>query len=382
MNDLSKAVCASTPIDLEAIAPAPARDTSNDVIHLRERGTDRIHRLPQPPHDWLVGTSEACALRLTDLRVSPEHALITHERQQWWIRDLGSAAGLRQDGTPCKDFALDPGVEISVGPTTLIAESLRSVALRKFCVRVLGWNRDPKEVDHALRAIRFAASHRTALILRGKGDLVPLAWALHRRTLGVDSPFIVCDPRRRNAPASIRSTANHNSERIACVAASGGSLCVRSSRLPRDSWALLPLRYEPDTRMQLIVCMDRDDRGVLLAGPGPIQVPPLRERRLEIPRIVKEYAAEAIAALRAPAACFTAADLRWVVDHAASSLDEIEKATLRVVAIKSSYNPSQAAELLGMAPVSLVRWLGRRSSRLTKVGVARARRPKLNVAAR
>jgi hypothetical protein len=84
---------------------------------------------------------------------------------------------------------------------------------------------------------------------------------------------------------------------------------------------------------------------------------------LELPRIVEEYAAEAIAALRPlrPWDSFTVADLRWVVECAATSLPEIEKATLRVVALKISASLSDAARLLGMAPVSLARWLGRRS---------------------
>jgi hypothetical protein len=46
--------------------------------------------------------------------------------------------------------------------------------------------------------------------------------------------------------------------------------------------------------------------------------------------------------------------------NAASSLPEIEKATLRLVALRHSRNLSQAAARLGMAPVSLSRWIGRR----------------------
>jgi len=38
----------------------------------------------------------------------------------------------------------------------------------------------------------------------------------------------------------------------------------------------------------------------------------------------------------------------------------IEKATLRLVAIRESRNLSSAAAPLGMAPVSLSRWIGRR----------------------
>jgi hypothetical protein len=54
-------------------------------------------------------------------------------------------------------------------------------------------------------------------------------------------------------------------------------------------------------------------------------------------------------------------DRKWLLEHAAtSSLAEIEKATLRMVALRGSANLSQAAARLGMAPVSLSRWVARR----------------------
>jgi hypothetical protein len=136
------------------------------------------------------------------------------------------------------------------------------------------------------------------------------------------------------------------------------------ARLPVDFTALLARFHEPDPRVQLIVCSDRDERGVRLAVPVPIFVPPLRERALELPRIVAAYAVDAIAELRpvrAQDSCFfTGCDVQWVVECAATSLPEIEKATLRIVALRISANLSRAAERLGMAPVSLARWIDRR----------------------
>lgn len=55
----------------------------------------------------------------------------------------------------------------------------------------------------------------------------------------------------------------------------------------------------------------------------------------------------------APHEAFTADDRAWVRDHAARSLAEIEKTTLRLVALRTSGNLSDAAARLGMAPVSL-----------------------------
>lgn len=70
--------------------------------------------------------------------------------------------------------------------------------------------------------------------------------------------------------------------------------------------------------------------------------------------------ADAVSELAAPTASFTAGDHVWVRDHTAGSLAEIEAATLRVAAPHTSRNLSHAAARLGMAPVSLSRWLGRR----------------------
>jgi hypothetical protein len=49
-----------------------------------------------------------------------------------------------------------------------------------------------------------------------------------------------------------------------------------------------------------------------------------------------------------------------VRQYAAASLAEVEKATLRLLALRTSRNMSVAASRLGMAAVSLSRWLGRR----------------------
>jgi len=335
----------------------------DEVVHLREWATDRIHLLPRMQSlDHIVGESEGEELTPTGQRTPWSHVRLTYARQQqrWWIHDLERRSGLRQDGVHRDAFMLVPGVEIAIGGTILIAENRRSIALRAFCQRLLGWASDPALVDHALRSIRAAKIRRAALVLLGDGDLVPVAHALHRRTLGLAAPFVVCDRRRRDISASIRSPANHESGVDALEAASGGTLCVRGRRLPSDFPALVDRLHVADRSAQLMV-LDRGDRRLLLAGPMPICLPPLSSRVLELPRIIEEYAAEAIIALNASPTCFTRIDLEWVLTYAATSLDEIEKACQRIVALNASSNLSQAAGLLGMAPVSLSRWVSRRS---------------------
>jgi hypothetical protein len=147
-------------------------------------------------------------------------------------------------------------------------------ALRSFCARILGFAND-RAVDHALRSLELAADHRAALVLLGETDLVPIAHTLHRRTLGADRPFIVCDRRRRNTPASVRSPANHKTGVAAFREARGGSLCVRRNRLPHDFSSVVAwLRSTYD--VQLIVCAEgRDDAHPFVARPVPIRVPSL-----------------------------------------------------------------------------------------------------------
>ena len=333
----------------------------DDVIRLRQWGTDRIHVLPAPPGDeWLVGSAPACSLALTDPLVSRRHARLLHDGARWTLRDLGSKNGLRLDGAHVDWFALEPCVEIGIGGTTLIAESDRSIALRAFVARILGWTSDrAADVDQALRAIRLAATRRAALVLSGPRDLVSIAHALHRHAIGADRPFVVCDPRRQEAEESVRAAANYESATAALEAATGGSLCVWRSRLPRDFPNALVRIREPAARVQLIICSHKRVRqDAHLAA--PIEVPPLERRARELRRIVEEYALDALAELGEPRASFTAADRDWILEHEASSLADIERATLRLIALRTSGNVNRAAARLGIAHVSLSRWIGRR----------------------
>jgi len=231
--------------------------------------------------------------------------------------------------------------------------------LRGYLGRLLGWT-NTSAIDHALHSLDLAREHRARLVLCGPGDLVPLAYGLHRRALGADTPFIVCDPRRGNTPASVRSPANYADAATAFEAASGGSLCVRRRRPPHDFPSLVA-KLRDSCKVQYI-CLEEDSLRWLVR-PGPIEVPPLTGRASELPRIVDEYVLDAIVELAPPPRSLVLAerDRQWLIEHAAAmSLSEIEKATLRLVALRSSVNMSHAAGRLGMAPVSLARWAERR----------------------
>lgn len=340
-------------------------------FRLRHWASDVVHLLPTLEGvQTTLGSDADIVLVDPDALVSHRHASITVERGRHVLRDLDSKNGVRVDGARRAMSLLEPGLEIVIGGITLIVESERFVSLRSFVARLLGWRAECLEsVDLALRAIRRAAARRGPLVLCGAGDLAALAHGLHRNTLGNERPFVVCDPRRREGEATVRSAENYETGLAAIQAARGGTVCVWAKRLPRDYKAMNASLLEPATRVQKVVCAHQpaDSKGFEVT---PVVVPPLSTRKDELPHIVEEYARDARASLGSEFP-FASVDRDWIIAHSAETLPEIEKATMRVVAIRKAGSIAAAAELLGMSHTSLLRWLGRR--RLPTLG---DRRPK------
>jgi hypothetical protein len=111
----------------------------------------------------------------------------------------------------------------------------RERELRDFCRRIFGWDDARREaVDDVMHVLLAAVPACAPIALRGKSDLVPVAHALHRRLLGPERPFVVCDPRGRDGDGSVRSAPNRGRGMDALLAAVGGSVCLRARRLPVD----------------------------------------------------------------------------------------------------------------------------------------------------
>ncbi len=199
---------------------------------------------------------------------------------------------------------------------------------------------------------------------------MPLALALHSRTLGTGQPFVVCDPKRGNWTPTVRSPGNRVSGVEAFGAAAGGTLCLRHSRLRADFTELAELVRDSENTVQVVVCGAAGfDADPFLVLPVPLYVPPLATRAADLPCIIEGYGQDAVTALGARPDAFTAEDQAWIAQNYASTLHEVEKATMRLVALRAAGSISGAAELLGMAPVSLRRWIGRRSPVLGQASV-------------
>jgi hypothetical protein len=170
----------------------------------------------------------------------------------------------------------------------------------------------------------------------------------------------VCDPRRRQGKATVRSAENYDTGMQALAAAKGGTLCVRAYRLPKDFSDVIRAMRDPSSRVQLVMCAPAPEEYEQVLA-APINVPPLASREDEVDQIILEYADDASRELGTPRSGFLAVDRHWVRTYSAKTLPDIEKGTMRLVAIRQSRNLSNAAERLGMAPVSLSRWIGRRT---------------------
>lgn len=231
--------------------------------------------------------------------------------------------------------------------------------LRGLCCRILGWSSEQAGfVDDAMHILLTAAARGGAVALQGDSDLVPVAFALHRRLLGADRPFVVCDPRRRAGEGSVRVPPNRNTGMVALDAAAGGSICIHSDRLPRDFNALATSLRERRTMAVLFVCLHSSDRITDLLC-RPISIPPLAQRKSELERLLNECLDDAAQALGATRPQLSERVQQCVLEDA-ESLCDLDKAALRLVALRNTPSVNQAAQRLNMALVSLNRWIARR----------------------
>lgn len=335
------------------------------VIHLREWATDKVHTLPGADvAESTIGSEPAAPLRIIDPSglVSRKHARLVREGAWWKIEDLRSKNGIRQDRKRNDKFLIVPGVEIGIGRVALVAENHALIHLRRYLMRVLGWDGESRSaVEEAIQAIRTAANQRQPLVIGSADDLVAVARQIHLRTAAPGAPFVVCGDGPRNQDVAVRVTATEADLATAFDLAAGGTVCVRAEALPVEFDRLLEAARDPRVRdrTQLIICANETPRW--WKTNQSIFVPKLGRRTADdLRRIIAEYASDASQEFDAAPASFTEAHGAWVVRHAASSFAEIEVATLRIVAHNAAGNPHRAAARLGLSHVGLGKWLKRR----------------------
>lgn len=338
----------------------------DEVIRLRLRGTEIVYPLlPGPQDRLLIGTASTCAIQVPDPSnlTSREHACLERVDGRWSIVDR-SKNGLYLDDQQRERFVLAPGIEIGLGRhVTLVAESARTLAVRDALARMIGWSAGRAEsVDLALRMLRLAAARRAIFVLCGEPNLVPLAEELHRLTRTEARPFVLCDPRRQASDDTERFTRCVTDGLTAVAQAFDGTVCIDDRRRPADLVLALEEWRRPACAAQLVI-LAKNARKAEVYTPAPVVIPPLRSRREELDRIVFEYEWEAVQRLGLDAMELTAVQRSWIRDRCGESLPEIQKAALRLIAIRHTGSITGAAALLRISRVGLGRWLERRRFR-------------------
>jgi len=324
------------------------------VLRLRALETGEIYPLPDPREhaESILGSGAASSLQLHDPsgRLSRRHAYLAWDGARWTMRDLESKNGLWIDGVRRRSAELVPGLEVRLGGLTLLAESSELLRLRALVARLIGWSDEHRrEIDRALRGLRDAALLRATLVLCGEGDLAPIAARLHRETLGAQRPFVACG-RRDRALELLRR-------------AGDGTLCVTALEAPGDLPDAIDALFTTASLARLVLCTpdarDASPLGALLGPTVWIELPPLRVRRPEIPRILIEAADEAAGDLDQPFASLCTGDIERLADGQFEGLADVHDAARRLVALRTLGTLAAAARL-GISHVALSRWARRR----------------------
>lgn len=328
--------------------------TEDDVIQLREWGTDIIHALPIAPRPpmgfpgerrfhWSIGVADESYVRLHDPsgRTSRRHAVLSRDSLGWTVTRR-SENTMRVDGILQNTTSLAPGVEVEMGEVLLIAESLRLIRVREYLSRLLGWTAERRSaVDRALRAVRLSSKAGATLVLRGAGDMVGIALDLHLRLHPEGHPFVLCGRPTASADANLRRIGALEDALAAVTAARGGTLCMQGRQRPPNYVRMTHRLQQPSSRVQMIVCDDNRPSVDNLSG-FSIEVPSLESRSNEIEKIIQEYCADAAIemGLRDPEAVI---EIRsWVMKNAASTVAEIQRAAYRLVSQHLGVPPLRA----------------------------------------
>jgi transcriptional regulator with GAF, ATPase, and Fis domain len=296
-----------------------------------------------------VGTAQGNHLVLTDPLVSRHHLVVRWGNRGYWARDVGSTNGTKIGGHVVQAAALQDGSQIAIGNTRLVFELLEQeisepLSKEQRWGAVLGESPAMRRLFALLP--RIAQSDATLLIEgeTGTGKSV-LARAIHDTSPRANHPFVVVDC-SSIPPTLIESvlfghdkgtfTGAHTARAGAFESAAGGTVFL-------DEIGELPLELQPkllralESRqvqrigrvdpipldVRVIAATNRDLREMVNRGTCradlyyrlkvvTIEMPPLRERRGDIPGLVSHFWAQLTGGGEPPAEILSAfSKLDW-----------------------------------------------------------------------
>ncbi|MCC6752294.1 MAG: sigma 54-interacting transcriptional regulator [Deltaproteobacteria bacterium] len=292
-------------------------------------GPDRGLRFPLGPHSVRIGSSRRCELVLHDPSVSSIHAELELTEKGYLLRDRDSRNGTRIGSWQIREAWLAAGMRIRLGQTELLVHALGGLLRIELVEPTLLHGLVAHSVQ--MRAVaelltRLAATDVTVLIEgeSGTGKEVT-AQALHALSPRAAGPFVVADCGA--IPASLFPSEFFGYERGAFTGAEreraglfeearGGTLFLDEiGEIPLEQQsALLGVLSRNEVRrlgsqkataidIRLVAATNRNLKEEIRAGRfredlyyriavGLVHLPPLRERREDLPPLARRFAEE------------------------------------------------------------------------------------------
>ena len=274
-----------------------------------------------------IGSDPGCDLVLHDDSVSSRHAEIALETEGFVIRDLGSTNGTRIGGVLVREAVLDAReVNISLGETDLRVQSNQDAIEHRLSVadRFGGLVGRSPLLRRTFELLARAAESDATVLLHGESGTGKelLAEELHARSARASGPFVVLDCSSLTPGLAGSELFGHvrgaftgalDSRAGAFEEASGGTLFLDEiGELPLDQQpALLRALAEREVKpvgsdryravdVRLVAATHRDLAGAVnerrfradlyyRLAVLRITVPPLRQRREDIPLLAREF---------------------------------------------------------------------------------------------
>jgi len=291
-------------IDPSTVAHAPGVRVSASCFEVTvTAGPDagaKVVVSPRSAGRVLVGTSQSCALRLTDRRVSRRHLALDAEGGHLRVTDLGSTNGTVVSGLRAADVFCQGGEIVVIGDTTLRIDVDRADAetpdVRMAFGPLIGASLAMRRLYRTCDAL---AKSRAPLLIEGEGGTgkTALADALHAAGGGADRAFVVAEGASLDARALDADGAALLGE------AAGGTLVVREiGDVPLEAQsalaALCARAKTADVRVIGTTCKNLDAAVEASAFKeelarelsSRIELPPLRDRRGDIALLVEHFA--------------------------------------------------------------------------------------------
>jgi hypothetical protein len=145
--------------------------------------------------------------------------------------------------------------------------------------------------------------------------------------------------------------------------AANGILCVDAHGLPRNTRALIANLRTSDARVRLVAYADSIESvaelAAMISRVVTISIPPLTERADELERLLEAYGWDAVDELGASCLGFWPGDPELVRASGIATLDDLEDAARRLVALRN-WGVTGGAERLRLTHGALSRWARRR----------------------